>query len=113
MEQNKIRKRQIKLALSRDEEELIRKKMASIGTSNMNAYLRKMAIDGLIVRLDDPEIKELVSLLAGTRDRLDEILGRLKDGGTAGRDDLDGIRADQRRLIELANGILFRLAAIK
>ena len=72
-----------------------------------------MAIDGIIVRLDDPEINELISLLTATRDRLDEILGRMEDCGEAGRDDLDDNRSDQKKLTELANSILFRLAAIK
>lgn len=107
MEQNKIRKRQIKLALSQDEEELIRKKMASIGTSNMNAYLRKMAIDGLIVRLDEPDIKELVSLLSQLRYRVDQM------ADSADGNDMDEIKQNQKRLIELANSILFKLATIR
>ncbi len=113
MKQKRTRETLMTFYVSPDEEEKINKKMTVASVTNMSAYLRKMAIDGIIVRLDDPEIKELISLLAGTRDRLDEILGRLEDGGAAGRDDIDGIRADQKRLTELANSILFRLASIK
>lgn len=107
MDQSLTRKRQIKLALSHDEEKTIRKKMASVGTTNMNAYLRKMAIDGLIVKLDDPEIKELISLLGHIRDRVDKMADSADGNG------LDDIRQNQKRLIELANSILFRLAAIR
>ena len=107
MDQNMKRIRQIKLALSDDEEKTIRKKMASVGTTNMNAYLRKMAIDGLIVKLDEPEIKELVSLLSHLRDRVDQMADRAEENV------LDDIRQNQKRLIELANSILLRLAAIK
>ena len=32
--------------VSKDEMELIQQKMQAFGTSNMSAYLRKMAIDG-------------------------------------------------------------------
>ena len=49
--------------VSKDEMALIQQKMQSFGTSNMSAYLRKMAIDGYVLKLDLPELKELVSLL--------------------------------------------------
>ena len=45
------------------ENELIRRRMAQAGTANLSAYLRKMAIDGLIVHLELPELKEMISLL--------------------------------------------------
>ena len=40
---------------------MIEQKMAQLGTSNREAYLRKMALDGYVVRLELPELKELVS----------------------------------------------------
>ena len=49
--------------VSADEMELIQQKMAQFGTKNLSAYLRKMAVDGYVVQLDLPELKELVSLL--------------------------------------------------
>src|SRR5699024_10783632 len=49
--------------VSKDEMALIQQKMQASGTSNMSAYLRKMAIDGYVLKLDLPELKELVSLL--------------------------------------------------
>lgn len=37
--------------------------MREAGTANMGAYLRKMALDGYILRLDLPELKEMLSQL--------------------------------------------------
>ena len=45
--------------VSPQEMELIRQKMAQFGTDNLSAYLRKMAIDGYVLQLDLPELKEL------------------------------------------------------
>ena len=45
------------------EKALIEEKMRQLGTKNMGAYIRKMAIDGYVVRLDLSDISELVSLL--------------------------------------------------
>ncbi|MCI9558723.1 MAG: hypothetical protein HFG52_05655, partial [Lachnospiraceae bacterium] len=42
---------------------LIEQKMSQLGTFNREAYLRKMALDGYVVKLDLPELKELVSLM--------------------------------------------------
>ena len=53
---------QLKFRVTPQEREMIETKMAQFGTTNMAAYLRKMAIDGYVVKLDLPELWELVSL---------------------------------------------------
>ena len=57
MPDNRNRKRPIQVKFFVDEKELnlIKQKMAQMGTENMSAYLRKMAIDGYVVNLDMPE----------------------------------------------------------
>lgn len=64
---------QLKFRVTPQEREMIETKMAQFGTTNMAAYLRKMAIDGYVVKLDLPELRELVSLLryAGVSDKPD------------------------------------------
>ena len=49
-----IRQRPIQVKFFVDEKELdlIKQKMAQMGTENMSAYLRKMAIDGYVVNSD-------------------------------------------------------------
>ena len=56
---NRERNIQIKFRVSAREREVIEKKMALIGTRNMAAYLRKMAMDGKIIRLEVSELKEI------------------------------------------------------
>ena len=55
------RKREVQLnfRVSPEELALIEQKMAQLGTKNREAYLRKMALDGYVVRLELPELKEL------------------------------------------------------
>ena len=43
---------QLKFRVTPQEREMIETKMAQFGTTNMAAYLRKMAIDGYVVKLD-------------------------------------------------------------
>ena len=49
--------------VSAAEMDAIQQKMEQFGTKNLSAYLRKMAVDGYVVQLDLPELKELVSLM--------------------------------------------------
>ena len=54
------RTRNIQVIFRVDEQErgLIRQKMELMGVRNMQAYLRKMAIDGYAVKLDLPELRD-------------------------------------------------------
>ena len=54
---------QLNFRVSAEELAVIEQKMSQFGTSNREAYLRKMALDGYVVKLELPELKELVSLM--------------------------------------------------
>ena len=72
----RIRKELIKFYVTPEEKELIQQNMALLGTDNMSAFLRKMAIDGHVIKLDLPELKELVSLLRYTSNNINQIAKR-------------------------------------
>ena len=61
MADNRNRKRpiQVKFFVDEKEQALIKKKMEQAGIENMSAYIRKMVIDGYVVKLDLPELREL------------------------------------------------------
>ena len=58
--------------VSAEELELIHQKMQQYGTENLSAYLRKMALDGYVVKLELPELKELVSLMRRSSNNLNQ-----------------------------------------
>ena len=60
------RSEQIIFWVTPEERELIVQKMAQLGTENMSADLRKIAIDGYVVKLNLPELREMISLLRRT-----------------------------------------------
>ena len=49
---NRTRANQILFCVSDDEKRIIKAKMEQLSTKNMGAYLRKMAIDGYIIKVD-------------------------------------------------------------
>ena len=104
---------QLKVRVTPEERELIRQKMALLGTDNMAAFMRKMAIDGYVVKLDLPELRELVSLLRYSSNNINQLTRRVHETGRVYAADMDDILQNQERIWQAANGILSRLAAIK
>ena len=109
------RKRDIQLIIrvNADERKLIEKQMERYGTRNMAAYMRKIAIDGYVVRLDLPELREMVSLLRRTSNNLNQIAKRMNETGRIYDADIDDTLQKQEQLWQMMNAILTRLAAIK
>ena len=89
-----------------EERDQIEAKMAQLGTNNMSAYLRKIAIDGYVVQLDLPELREMVSLLRRSSNNLNPLARRANETGRIYPEDLADIRQNQAQLWESAKEIL-------
>lgn len=94
------------------ERDMIEQKMAQVGTDNLSAYLRKIAIDGYIVKLDLPELREMISLLRRSSNNLNQIAKRLNETGRFYAADLEDMLWRQEQLWQTANRILSRLAMV-
>ena len=99
----------ISVRLTEEEHRLLKEKMARIGVTNQEAFLRKMALDGL----DLPELKQMISLLRYTSNNINQIAKRLNESGRAYDTDLAEILEKQKQLWGLANKILMKLSAIQ
>ena len=108
------RKRTVQLhfMVTEHERELIRQKMAQLGTNNLGVYLRKMAVDGYIVKLDLPELSELLSLLRRTSNNINQVARRVHETGNIYDTDLEDILQKQKELWDGVNEILSRLGGI-
>ena len=108
------RKREVQLNFRVSPEELamIEQKMAQLGTSNREAYLRKMALDGYVVRLELPELKELVSLMRRSSNNLNQLTRRVHETGRIYDADLEDISQRQDQLWAGVREILAQLAKL-
>ena len=108
------RKRDVQLnfRVSPEELALIEQKMAQLGTKKREAYLRKMALDGYVVRLDLPELKELVSLLRRSSNNLNQLTRRVHETGRIYDADLEDISQRQEALWDGVHRILTQLAKL-
>ncbi len=111
----KNRKRQIPILfwVSEEEREQIEQKMAQLGTGNMSAYLRKIAIDGYVVNLDLPELRELTTLLRRSSNNLNQLTKRVHETARIYDADMEGLRAEYDKLVDAADVILSKLEVIK
>lgn len=105
------RKRDVQLnfRVSAHELELIQARMSQLGTKNREAYLRKMAIDGLIVNLEIPELKELLSLMRYAGNNLNQLTRRMHETGRIYDTDLEDILKKQDTLLDGVKEILTQL----
>lgn len=108
------RKRTVQLhfMVTEHERELIRQKMAQLGTNNLGVYLRKMAVDGYIVKLDLPELSELLSLLRRTSNNINQVARRVHETGNIYDTDLEDILQKQKELWDGVNEMLSCLGGI-
>ena len=102
----------LSVRMSDQELEKVQERMNSIGIDSLSAYLRKMAIDGYILKLDMPEIKEMISLLRYSSNNLNQIARKANTVGTVYEEDLKQIKAMQENIWNAANQILRKLGKI-
>ena len=108
------RKRDVQLnfRVSPEELALLEQKMAQLGTKNREAYLRKMALDGYVVRLELPELKELVSLMRRSSNNLNQLTRRVHETGRIYDADLEDISQRQEALWDGVHQVLTQLAKL-
>ena len=75
-----------------EEKAVIDEKMALAGTSNLRAYLRKMAVDGYVVRVDMDEILETVKLLRSISGNVNQIAKRCNETRSLYAQDVEDLR---------------------
>lgn len=112
-QEKRQREVQLKFRVTPEERQLIERKMVLLGTSNMAAYLRKMAIDGYIINVEMPELRELLSLLRRSSNNLNQLTKRVHETGRFYDADLEDLRQNFDRLWGMADKLLKGLAKIK
>ena len=91
----------IEFCVTEQEKELIESKMAQLGTRNMGAYLRKMAIDGYIIKVDYTEQKKLAAAVSRAAANINHICRRINSTGHFYEDDVAELKARQAEIWEL------------
>ena len=86
--------------------------MKKAGIINMSAYIRKMAIDGYVIRLDLSELNEVIRLFRITSNNINQYAKKANETGSIYLNDIKDIQEGQEELCQLLKGIMQKLAKI-
>ena len=98
---NRTRPNQILFFVSDEEKRIIKAKMAQLGTKNMGVYLRKMAIDGYIIKVDYTQQKKLASAVSRAASNINQICRRINSKGNLYEDDVVELKERQKEIWQL------------
>ena len=100
---------QMKFRVTPDERKLIEQKMALLPTKQIGAYLRKMAIDGLIIYTDLSEFKEFQKELQAIGRNINQIAKRVNSTSNIYETDIAEIKERLDEIWQLQRRILLSL----
>ena len=98
---NRTRPIRIEFCVSENEHRLIKAKMEQLGTKNMGAYLRKMAIDGYVIKVDHTEQKKLAAAVSRAATNINHICRRINQTGHFYAEDVADLKARQTEIWQL------------
>ena len=106
---NRERTVRLQLLVTEQEADLIKQKMAQVGTTNFSMYARKMLIDGYVIKRDFGELKGLTKELSNWARSINQIVLRANETRNIYAEDLKDLqkyyyevkRAVSERLVKL------------
>lgn len=107
--ENRKRNIQIKFRVTEDEKKLIEQKMAQLPTRQIGAYMRKMAIDGLIIYTDISNIKKFTQELQAIGRNINQIAKRVNSSGSIYNEDIKEINERLKEIWHIQRQILLQL----
>jgi hypothetical protein len=102
----------IYIKIKPNEKEKIREKMKEAGIKNMSAYIRKMAIDGYVIRLDLSDLNEVARLLHINSNNLNQYAKQANTNGSIYYGDIQNLKRQHEELCRLLKSIYQRLLTI-
>ena len=91
----------IEFCVTEQERQIIQSKMAQLGTKNMGAYLRKMAIDGYIIKVDYTQQKKLAAAVSRVASNINQICRRINSSGHLYTEDVAELKERQAEIWSL------------
>ena len=103
----------VTVRLTDSEMEDLEERMKNTGIISRSAFLRKMALDGYILKMDLPEIKEMIKLLRSSSNNINQIAKKANAMGTVFEEDLKEIKSMQDDIWKAMNKIQKRLGQLQ
>lgn len=106
---NRTREIVLRVAVTKEEYDMIKEKMLQVGTTNFSLYARKMLIDGYVIKRDFSELKALTKELSNLARSINQIAKRANETRSIYENDIKELqhyyfnvkRAISERLVKL------------
>lgn len=102
MAENRYRDQQIIIRVTRAEKEVIKKRMADIGYSDMSRYIRIMALQGYLVSVDLTSFQEYASQIAKVGNNINQIARKINMEQEIFSVDIEELQDAMRRIETMA-----------
>jgi len=103
----------IELRLTPEQRQRLEVKMQEVGVKNVSAFIRKMALDGICVKLDVEEIRQITRLLSRTSTNLNQYARKANTTGSIYKEDIQDLQKSLDEIWELHRQLLKKLALLK
>ena len=103
------RTRRLDVMLSDEENKLLSKRLTENGICNKSAYVRKMILDGAVVKVDIPEISRLISQLKYIGNNVNQLAAAANSGAPVSETAVNSVKAELEKIWNVVNGILSKL----
>ena len=112
-EKMEYRKKQLNFRVTDSEYEVIKEKMKLAGISSPSTYLRKMAMDGYVIRLDLSDLKELLRLAHIDSNNLNQYAKKANQTGSVYEADVQDLQERFNEFWSIGKELLARLSTIQ
>ena len=97
---------QMKFYVTEEERDFIHKKMAMMNVTNQSAYLRKMAVDGMLIKVDYSNFDKMANDISGMTKNINQIAKRINSTETIYAGDMRQIKEKQEEIWQLLKSTL-------
>jgi hypothetical protein len=110
--QSRARNVALTFRVTPEEKEMVERRMAQSGITNLRAYLLKQAIDGQVIHIELDSVKEMVRLLSNATNNLNQIARRVNQTGSVYAEDIADLKTRCDGIWAQAKAILKKLVAM-
>ena len=107
--ENARRSKMLHFAVTEEEARIIDAKMKQLEIHNISAFLRAMVLNGYVLKLDLPQLREMIRLLGNLTNNVNQIARRVNEHGSIYESEIDEIQEKVNRLLGMMNQLLSTL----
>ncbi len=106
---NRTRNIGIKFMVTLEEKQQLDAKLLQFGTKNMGAYLRKMGIDGMVVKKDYSDIRKLLGEIGKIGSNINQIAKRANENLHIHQSEVEEVLRRQSEVESLIKALLKKM----